>query len=280
MQTHISYSEISDWRQCKLKHRLGWVDRWRKTEPADALTIGTLWHEIMEAHYAYDGDKVAELLEQGESIEGGLLEGIEVGHAGLLNWMFDGYLDHYKPDGLDDFEVVANEETWLIELPDPRTEVTHLKVKLDLLIEDDDGFAVMDHKSGKNRLKPDTLELDPQFAFYVWAARSKGHDVKRAIRSWSCTKKLKRDMTLEERFERHTIRFTPTMVDRAIADLQDDLELMAQMRDTRSPSGDCSWKCSFREACLASYRRPKLEVPVLLETGHEQDMEKLRAAVG
>jgi hypothetical protein len=274
-KTHISYSEISDWRQCKRKHRLGWVDQWRKPEPARPLKLGSLWHDVMEAHHTGQEEAVGLLLDdQPEKIETGILAGYSATEdlTPVLRWMYEGYVERYGPGRDEPFRVIEAEKFWMVELPNPRTHVTHLKVKLDLLIEffGDNTQQVWDHKSGASAPDIYGLELDPQFAFYVWAARMLGYNCKMAVRNFARTKQLKRAMTLEERFIRHPIVFTKAMVDAAIADLEGDLELMALGMDGRTPGNDCSWKCGYREACQASYRKPGLEVPVLLETGHER----------
>lgn len=279
MKTHVSYSEISDFRQCKLKHRYGWVEGWRQTKPARALRLGTLWHQVMEAHYVGSVDGV-EMSPRGvvessvpTTVTRGILKGLsnEEDFSELLKWMFLGYRKFYKGE---DLEILDAEETWVVELPNPRTHVTHLKVKLDLVARLDGRLVVMDHKSGAQGLDASDLEIDPQFAFYVWAARQKGFEVDLAVRNWAKTARLKRDMTLEERFIRHEQIITEKMLDRSIEDLQRDLEIMALGHDTRSPGKDCSWKCSFRDACRSSYREPADEVPVLIATGHTQGKKR------
>jgi hypothetical protein len=38
-------------RQCRFKHRLGYVERWRPEEEAETLSRGRMFHRVMEEHY-------------------------------------------------------------------------------------------------------------------------------------------------------------------------------------------------------------------------------------
>ena len=47
----ISWSEIDAWRQCPLKWRLAYAERWVEPLVSPALSKGLLWHKVLEIHY-------------------------------------------------------------------------------------------------------------------------------------------------------------------------------------------------------------------------------------
>lgn len=58
-EVEVSFSELDAYRQCRLKHQLAWIERWRQPEQeGSALSRGSAFHRILELHYAGVSDKL------------------------------------------------------------------------------------------------------------------------------------------------------------------------------------------------------------------------------
>lgn len=263
MTTHVvSYSELDAIRQCRLKAHLSYQERWRPETVSAALSRGKLFHAVLEAHYSAKGVTLGG--SGGEQTVGPwdvLAAAEDEEEAELVHWMYDGYIERYEDDS--HWEILAVEhrvEDWL-RAPNGRRSAFKLKGFVDLLVKDHSaggGLWVVDHKSARELPKQKALDFDDQFGLYIWLLRKQGLDVRGCIYNACRTNKLKRDMTLDERFRReYTVRTDTeleTMAAEALVTFQDAYR--GTKTDTlppRSPNPDtCGWRCSFTEACLMS----------------------------
>lgn len=296
----ISFSELSTARQCPLKHELAYADRWFKPQPPDsALFKGTWWHRVLETHYN-------ELLRQQRAKEKRKLALARACVEELLEtqchvdsirelvwWMYTGYIDHFGVDS--DWRIMAVEHSAQVRLPALSGHPSQfiLKIKIDLIVKDlatkTKNILVVDHKSGKDLPKQKELELDDQFGLYSWGMNRLGHKVFAQRYNAARTLRLKADIEepgstpLNERFQRIGLYRTPRELDEVATEAylaaRTRYRELAEMRRAgrRSPRATepqtCSWKCDFKEACLAG--RKGMDIARFLRgSGFTQDYSR------
>ena len=273
----VSYSELDTYRQCPLKHHVLYANRWTKPAPPDsALTKGTLYHRVMEAHYrvikSYQ-DQTG-LVDPGSEEEKALLAaahevvmlmlydpttGLQDENQELIQWMYEGHVAHYGSNA--DWRVMAVEHQVVTPLLDPhgRKSRYHLKAKMDLVIRQRHTGAlwVVDHKSGANLPNQMDLELDDQFGLYQWAMTQVGHKVMGSIHMANRTQRLKtREMEPDERFRmtylnRGDIELRNIALDAYGAAYNAHPPKSAKVQPYSSPDPrQCSWKCNLKEEHL------------------------------
>ena len=193
----VSYSELSTYRSCPLKHYLVYKERW--TKPVDemsALGKGTLWHLVMEAHYLniqmcqrglIGKDELEDRLhEEVGALLCDPITGEQSEVQELVAWMYEGYREQWGYD--DQWQILAVEHKFHSRIPSV-SENDHspfvLKGKLDLVVRDrNTGYIwVVDHKSGANLPNEDDLDMADQFALYLWLLRQNNVRVVGAIHS-------------------------------------------------------------------------------------------------
>lgn len=302
----VSYSELDSFRQCPLKHLLSYKQRWTKEKAEDsALGKGTLWHQIMEAHYGvlkehqqnprtrwspqYERQILAEA--RGAALPFMFGErGTQSEVQELMQWMYEGHVQQY---GIDrEFTVVGIELGPHVPLPWPDGRPSHyvLKTKLDLLVKDSFGeLWIIDHKSGANKPTQFELQIDDQFGLYTWAMQQLGYKVAGSIHSFARTTRNmgdydpvppgKKPQTLDQRFQRYYLNRS----DRELKALADDA--FATARNAYPPKSQklplysapdirsCGWKCDYKEAHLML--REGLELShVMKSEGFHQDFTR------
>jgi RecB family exonuclease len=278
--TRVSSSEIDTYRQCRLKHQLSYIERWRTDEEHPALARGTMFHSVLEKHYKMIqeiGRKELTAEDLFHAVAPLLYEegtGAQSEQQEIVEWIYRGYVDHY---GLDrDWDIVDVERP----LDFPLGLGFNMAGTVDLVVRDRSaggGLWIVDHKTCKDLPKKD-FDLEDQTAVYSWLLMQAGLDIRGAIYNHCRTYKLKtREMGMDERFKRtHTVR-TPYELETCAAEVL-DLMQEAYSRDLterdapRSPDGErCGWKCNFTEACLAGRKYGPERMRTFLEdTGFTQ----------
>jgi hypothetical protein len=297
MSTHVvSFSELDSIRQCLLKAHLAYKERWRPETASAALSRGKLFHSVMEAHY---NAKATTLDSGGVSRAGSasdvLTAASESEETELVHWMYDGYQDCYGED--EQWEILAVEqrvEDWL-RTPSGGRSSFKLKGFVDLLIRDHSaggGLWIVDHKTCRELPKQKALDFDDQFGIYMWLMRRQGLDIRGVIYNACRTNKLKREMSLSERFKREYTTRTDieleTMAAEALETFKSAYGVGVRGRSKqgakgtqeggtlppRSPDPDrCGWRCPFTESCLMSRKGRDIR-ELLAETGFKQDHER------
>lgn len=280
----VSNSEVDTYRQCRLKHQLSYLERWRTDEEVEALSRGTLFHSIMEAHYneltrqrstgEYDNASEASLSEDLFLAVAPLLyeegTGAQTDRQELVEWIYKGYVQCY---GLDESWEIVGVEVPLDYPLGGDDSGFRLAGTADLIVRDTsvgNGLWIVDHKTCKDLPKKD-FDLEDQTAVYSYLLKKEGYDIRGAIYNHCRTYKLKtREMEFDERFKR---QFTVRSDQELETCAREVLELMQEaygnhdrrLREApavdgdlqpydapRSPNGDtCNWKCGFTEACIA-----------------------------
>ena len=273
----VSYSEIDTYRQCRLKHQLSYIERWRPDgEEAEALARGTLFHSVMEAHYG----KLKELRdvpEEGIEAEDLFLAvapllyeegtGAQSERQELVEWIYRGYVDLYGVDS--DWEIIGIEVPFEVPMIDRLGQPTRFRLAgtADLLVKDHSaggGLWIVDHKTCKNMPKGKDFDMEDQTGIYTFLLKQAGWDIRGAIYNHCRTQKLKtREMGADERFKRTlTVRTEgeiATLAYEALELMQEGYGRIKAFQEQgviadapRSPDGErCGWKCGYTEACLA-----------------------------
>lgn len=284
----VSYSELDTYRQCPLKHQLAYKERWKKPQrEGSALFKGSMWHNVMEDHYLYlmeqwdsgmitadthpfDEDHLAAAKETTrrhviDPETGGYINE----DAELIDWMYEGHLEHY---GLDlEWTPVAVEYPFQLKLINPengRPSQYQLKGKIDMVMRHNlTGLLwIMDHKSGANLPSQMDLEIDDQFGLYSWAMRQLGWPIAGSIHSAARTKRNLADFpgyegkskpqALEDRYRRTLLNRSVEEVEQVAADAYavarnayPPKSKMLPLYSSPDPR-QCGWKCDFKEVHL------------------------------
>lgn len=213
----------------------------------------------------------------------------------LMRWMYVGYLEKW---GLDEqWDIVAVESTHIVPLyeADGSESWVRLKVKLDLVVRDQRGrLWVVDHKSCGQLPGNKDFDWADQFKLYILGLNRIGMKVFGAIHSAARTtmnkgdilkpgdegyKKTMRAQTLEERFARTALDYTPAELECIERDTLADFKLAysdANHKRRRPNEEWCKWRCNFSEACMFG-RRTGSEantLDMLQRTGFTQEFTR------
>lgn len=305
----VSYSELSTFRQCPLKHHLSYQRRWTKPPPSGgALYKGTTWHNALEAHYKVlqaspnngrrrtpaQVKRALVACRKAASVwfAGNPETGEQTEVEALVEWMYDGYVAKY---GINEtWKILGTEHQIKTPLPDAEGKPSRyvLKAKLDLVILDllTGMLWVVDHKSGADLPTALDMELDDQFGLYCWAMSEMGRPVQGALHSAARTTRNKGDFpgmahgnakpqTLEQRFKH-------TLITRGATELKNiALDAFHAAQAAYPPEGmtrslysspnprSCGWMCDMRTAHLMmrSGRNPD---EVMREQGYVIDFTR------
>lgn len=183
--TIVTQSMIRHFRRCPKLTEYKYVRRLKPRRLSKPLKRGSWFHALLETHYQ-GGDwrethqkwreEFRELFDEEREEYGDL--------PGDMNRLMRSYLWHYDAERLKVLEV---EQKLEYPLPDG----TILRIKFDMLVEDQFGLWLWDHKTNKklpdfgNRLR------DIQSVVYVWVARKCGIPVNGFIWNYIRTEGLK-----------------------------------------------------------------------------------------
>jgi hypothetical protein len=187
-----THSMLKTWATCHNQTRYKYVERLKKryaTERDKPLRRGTWFHALLETHYqGGDWKKTHEEL----SARFGELFDEERDALGDLPrecaTLMRSYLWHYGADKTDRFhgwKIHATELTLECPWPDGRG---IYRGRVDLLVEDQYGWWIVDHKTHKTLPDMTFRLLDWQSALYIWAARECGYNVQGFIWNYIRTK--------------------------------------------------------------------------------------------
>lgn len=269
----VTYSELDAYRQCPLKHHLGYKARY--SQPAregTALARGSLWHEVMETHYRvlqrYPAAKrefkavAKRALELAAGEVWPILhapDGSQTEDQELIEWIYLGHVEAYGAD--PDWEILSVETEETVWLPTARGRRSRFRFlfKIDLKIRDvrTGQVWIVDHKSAKNFSRQVEIDLDDQFGLYTWGTReSQGLRAVGFIRSDARTQRNKGPMALADRFRRVPTYRTDKELDHLAVDAYRTATAAwggPLKAPHSSPAPDrCAWRCGFLEVHLAA----------------------------
>lgn len=309
----ITHSEIEAYRQCPLKWKLAYQERWKKPTHGDdhPLTKGILWHDVMDIHYTalkniQDGvwgeqqglddasRRIATLLWDQQT-------GTQSELQALVWWMYQGHLEKYGND--PQWEILTVEQKFQARLRDPQGRDTRyvLKGKLDLVIRDrkTQKIWIVDHKSGS--ALPDAMELDlaDQFGVYAWLLGEAGIEVIGVIHSANRThqnlgdkpenqdengnplKSTQKKQDIDQRVRRTLLNRGKREVQSIARDFwavtvnaYPEYAGLDPLPLYSSPDPrSCGWKCDFLDAHLMARKGRNIQ-SVLEEQGFTQDFNE------
>lgn len=156
------------------------------------LRRGTWMHELLEVHYRGEDwkERHAELTAKFNRLfdeEKDALGDLPTECAALMR----SYLWHYganKDDPFHGWEVLGTEITLEAVWPDSEDGLDIYRCRLDMLIRDQYGLLVGDHKTHKVLPGHTARTLDAASPLYIWAARENGYDVRGFLWNYIRTK--------------------------------------------------------------------------------------------
>lgn len=281
----VSYSEIDAFRQCPFKWLLAYGPEGRWSKPPKSmspLSKGTDFHTMKEFWYnlLMTGKLDAKAFDA-------WLDSIEPDQRKLIQWMHEGYKDHYGEDS--DWEILAVESKTIVPLfyADGTESPFALKVKIDLLVKSRrSGLLVLvDHKSGSRAPSRASLEFEEQFGLYefalnrLWAMEGRSERIFATCHNYASTnmnqgdifkpgdegyKKSMRETPLEKRFKREYIPRPKAELQRIERETLMTLDEMYPYiggegwnidNTPRHPNRDtCQRRCDFTDVCLTGRR--------------------------
>jgi len=187
-----THSMLKTFARCPKQAQYKYAERLKKrvlTERDRPLRRGTWFHELLELYYV-GGDwkahhrmltaKYSALMDEEKDALGDL--------PNECLAMMRGYLWHYGANHDDPYHgwrILDTELTLECEWPDGNGVY---RCRLDLLVEDEYGLWIVDHKSHKTLPTMNVRLLDHASALYIWAARECGLNVKGFIWNYIRTK--------------------------------------------------------------------------------------------
>jgi len=280
-QLTVSWSEIDAYRQCAMKHRLAYIERWQAPEDKERRALGTHWHTVQQKWRSIIRDTEIDMVPKTMMawLDAWLPTVPDDNHRELLRWMFAGYLEKY---GLDEaWETKALEYSGTVELPGPdglpirdtegRSVTVLLKTKIDLVAIDHAGIKprliVVDYKASSRAVSEKALERLDQFGLYAWLLLQSGRPVWGAIHDHALTRRnKKKPQPLDDRFHRTPDAKGEAELQQIAADAYATIRRAwhpvtstwqgpQPARPERSPDEErCAWKCDFPMPCFAARR--------------------------
>lgn len=164
----------------------------RLTHRDQPLRRGTWVHELLQAHYE-GGDWRA--VHADNTAKFNKLMDVEKEELGDLPTeclrLFRSYLWHYganKDDPFHGWKVLGAEKTFEAVWPDSEDGLDIYRCRVDLLVEDQHGLLIVDHKTHKVLPSHTFRTLDAASPLYNWAARESGYDVRGFLWNYIRTK--------------------------------------------------------------------------------------------
>lgn len=260
-------SEIATWRFCGLLHQIQWKELWAAPEESYASDLGTAWHLVAGVHYLAiqaeqrkSGKLKLELAAKQnvlDAVDAVIEHRISEEMRETIDWMYDGHIEHYGFD--EPWEVLHVEEHKIVPWPDewqpPGLRFLYSWTS-DLVVRAHDErhkpAYVIDNKSTANPLKQDDIDLSDQLGMYTWAERVAGLKVLAPVIRQAKTKKLKRAMTMSERFAHNPSYRTDLELHNVAREAFDVAwRITTEQRTYSAPDPrTCSWKCQFKDVHL------------------------------
>ena len=250
---HLSASSVSDYIDCGMLYKFGWVDRLPRELVADAMEFGTVIHKVLAEFYQTKmiGDRMmlkdihqsfkthwhqtAEGRDdiqyaQGKDFNSYLMLGIDL----LTAW--------YSKIEVNNYKVLAIEEAFSLDLPNIPIPIIGVT---DLIEEDSAGTIIItDFKTAGKAYSSDEIDNNMQMTVYQLAAKANGFAGREILLRFNCLIK-----TLKPKFETYYTVRTEVDEKRLIKKIQ-------QVWDGISKGvfvpNDTSWKhknCAYRKVC-------------------------------
>lgn len=173
-EQRVSHSEVESWLSCKRKHYYGYLRSLERVTTSDALSRGTLGHDLLDKAYKAkfaDPDLDMEDFIRTELMNIMIEQSASQETINLLQRAFKAFFALKPFEGV---EILASEYECVAQLD----EGLYYPFLVDLIYRDHRGpktrIVVVDHKFTKDFYKPWDLELLPQIPKYIAALRHAG----------------------------------------------------------------------------------------------------------
>lgn len=161
-----THSMIKTHRRCKRQTMYKYGDRLKPRSTGRPLTFGKWMHWLLEAHYKGEDWKAVhkQLCAKFSELFDEEQEKLGVDMPRDCYELMLSYLWHYKGE-----KWIVHEIEFMVECEFPDGSI--YRGKIDMLIENDYGLWIVDHKNHKQLPSGSFRLKDSQSALYVWAAR-------------------------------------------------------------------------------------------------------------
>jgi len=167
----LSNSKANTFRRCPLKYKFKYVHKLEPKVKGLPLKRGDWLHQMLMQHYDGEGWKgihaklskdFNNLFEEEREEYGDL--------PGETARIMRSYLRRWKRED-QDYHVIDSEVDEILTLPNG----DEFNFIIDLIVEDDMGLWLWDHKTVKSFMDPDFMLIDSQLARYFWGAEKMGY---------------------------------------------------------------------------------------------------------
>ncbi len=181
----ISGSEMDTFLRCRMLHTYRFGLKLEPREPARPLAIGIAGHAILMPYYRAlsSGATHVEAMAQAEAMASwqALAVGVRPDLMDFALWLVRTYWAAYPHDPTD-WRVVAVEQTYRVPLAGYTFACT-----IDLVVEDEQGLRVVDHRFLGRFYEEELAVIDPQLPRYVLALQATGQPIMGATRNMILT---------------------------------------------------------------------------------------------
>lgn len=180
-------SMIKTFRMCPREAMYKYHERLSPKVASTPLTRGKWIHSVLEAHYLGEdwkpvhehlSNKFSQLFDEEKEKLGDLPREIEL--------LMASYFWHYGDPAVEGTEWKVHEVERLVEAMLPNGHL--FRGKVDMIVENEFGLWIVDHKTHKNLPNWAYRMLDEQSTLYTWAARQMGIPVQGFIWNYLTTK--------------------------------------------------------------------------------------------
>lgn len=215
----ISNSEVGTWLTCRAKYYFAFVEQITKKQQSDALSKGTLGHEVLSVYYQRLKDGVGHDQAKHDALDH-LMTYLAVGNETYalnvvteVRRILELYWAYYSDRDLANWEIVYVERDFDLELNQDFT----MPMRLDMLVYDktDQRHKLIDHKFYYDLPHWEKLALNVQFPKYVAALRSNDVPVDECVLNVLRTRSLK-NPALSDLFKRYPVTASNAKVTTAL----------------------------------------------------------------
>lgn len=179
-------SMIKTFRSCPREAYYKYWLRLRPKTPSKPLTRGKWVHALLQAHYegrdwreehARWVSRFRKLFDEEKEALGDL--------PNEIPRLLEGYFWHYGDPQYSAYEWTVHEVEFTVEAQMPNGHL--FRGRLDLLVEDEFGLWIVDHKTHKRLPDWNYRMLDEQSPLYIWACHQMGVPVRGFVWNYLCT---------------------------------------------------------------------------------------------
>lgn len=282
MLRRISNSEVGTWLQCRRRYYFSFIRNLEKKQQSDALSKGTLGHEVLSVYYQRMQDKVGHEQAKHDALDH-LMTYLSVGNDEYnldiiteVRRILDLYWAYYAEVDEVRWEIIQVERDYDLDLNENFT----MPMRLDLLVRDRDTKTIhlVDHKFYWDLPDWDKLNLNVQFPKYVAALRYNDIQVESNILNVLRTRKLKNPV-FSDLFKRYTLKSSNAKITTAlrnhilasqeIAEYRSLPEEMLHARALPVMNDFICKNCDFKSLCISESDGGDIEYQI--QTDYKQN---------